>query len=339
MRGGVAGDLRRTVGETRLIALVTGASGCLGWALCERLLADPRITEVRGLVRRPDVDLPEGIQRFVGELADGESLKVAASGVDLVFHLAALVHAPEGSPKAFHEANVVGTGRLLDALDRDSPPRVIFLSTVAVYGEATAITGIAEMTEPAPATLYAASKLAAEGIVRTWSEREGGLCAILRVATVYGARDRGNMASMLRAIRDGKFLLLDGGRAKKTIVSARNVAAAAVAAAFAPSSVLEELGPMVVADSTPVTVKSLAAAMAESLGVRPRFLSLPTGLVRLGARLLGSRSPISPIQVKRLAASNVYRLGGLKRITGSEAKQTLPEGLAEAVVWLRKTDD
>lgn len=319
-------------------ALVTGANGCLGRALCERLLGDPRITEVRGLVRRADAELPDGVVRFVGDLADGESLKVAASGVDLVFHIAALVHAPDGSPEAFHEANVVGTGRLLDALDRNSPPRVVFFSTVAVYGEATPLTGIAESTEPSPTTLYAASKLAAEGIVRAWSQREGGFCAILRVATVYGARDRGNMASMLRAIRDGKFLLLDGGRAKKTLVSARNVAEAAVCVAFAPSRVLEDLGPMVVADPAPVTVKELSAAMADALGLRSRSLSLPAGLVRFGARLLGSHSPITPSQVKRLAESNVYRMGALTKIPGYEPKQPLSEGLAEAAEWLRKTD-
>ena len=152
--------------------------------------------------------------------------------------------------------------------------------------------------------------------MRAWSEREGGFCAILRVATVYGARDRGNMASMLMSLERGRFFLLDGGRARKTLVAARDAANAAVCVAFAPSRALEGLGPMVVADPLPVTVRELAGAMAGALGVPSRLWSLPSSVVGLGARILGARSPISPVQVKRLAASNVYRLGGLAKIPG-----------------------
>jgi nucleoside-diphosphate-sugar epimerase len=311
-------------------ALVTGASGCLGWALCEALLADPRISEVRGLVRRPDAALPEGVVRVLGELGDAESLKTAAEGVNLAFHLAALVHAPEQSPEAFHESNVVGTGRLLDALDLENPPRVVFFSTVAVYGEETPARGISEGATPAPATPYAKSKLSAEKLVLVWSRDTGGLSAILRVATVYGARDRGNIAKMLEAIAQKRFVLPGGGHNRKTLVAAQNVAAAAVATALSPSALLAELPPFVVADPKPVTLRELSDACIEALETTWRPPALPLFAAHLLARATGRGR-----QVKRLAASNVYVYEILRKIPGYLPRATLSEGLEQAAAERR----
>jgi nucleoside-diphosphate-sugar epimerase len=306
-------------------ALVTGASGCLGWALCERLIADSRVTEVRGLVRQADAELPDGVVRVVGDLADGTGLKAAAEGVDLMFHLAALVHAPDATPEAFHTINVTGTGRLLDALDTDRPPRVLFFSTVAVYGEETPPGGIPERAAPAPVTPYAKSKLSAEKLVRHWADDTGALAAILRVATVYGPRDRGNMGKMIQAIHTGKFVLPGGGTNKKTVVAARNVAEMAVVVAFLPSVQLAELSPLIVADPEPVTVRALATAM----GGQPK--SVPLWVARLGARYLGKTE-----QMKRLSANNVYVSDVRKKIPGYSAPVALSEGMAEAVAWWRE---
>jgi nucleoside-diphosphate-sugar epimerase len=308
-------------------ALVTGASGCLGWALCERLTADPRFSEVRGLVRRKEAELAEGVVRFVGDLSDLETLKRAVDGVDLVFHLAALVHAPDAPPEAFHESNVVGTGRLLDALDADCPPRFVFFSTVAVYGEDTPPEGLREDAPPRPATPYARSKLAAEKLTETWSRESGGLSAILRVATVYGPRDRGNMARMIAAIHGGRFVLPGGGKNKKTVVATRNAAEAAVAVALLPSVQMERLKPLVVADPEPVSVR----ALAEAMGARPG--SVPLWAARLGGRLLGRSE-----QVKRLTAHNVYVSGTLAKIPGYSPAVSLSDGMAEAVAWWREQD-
>ncbi len=312
-------------------ALVTGASGCLGGALCEALLQDSRISEVRGLVRRPDAELPEGVVRAVGDLSDSESLRKAVNGAAFVFHLAALVHSPESSAQDFHEVNVVGTGRLLDALDPDDPPRLIFFSTVAVYGEETPASGISERATPAPATPYAKSKLSAEKLVRAWSEGTGGLCAILRVATVYGERDRGNIAKMLDAIAQKRFVLPGGGRNRKTVVAAQNVAAAALSAAFSPSAILAELPPFVVADPQPVTLRELSDAMAEALEIPWRPVSVPMALARLLARAVGRQE-----QVKRLAANNVYTSEILREIPGYLPEAALSEGLRQAAAERRE---
>lgn len=306
-------------------ALVTGASGCLGWALCERLKSDTRINEVRGLVRRSDAELPDGVTRYVGDLSDSAALKSATDGVDIVFHLAAQVHSPDTAAEIFHEVNVTGTGRLLDALDPDRPPRVVFFSTVAVYGEDTPAKGISELAAPAPVTPYAKSKLAAEKLVRRWADDVGAVAAILRVATVYGPRDRGNMIRMIEAIHAGKFILPGGGENKKTVVAARNVAEAALAVAFLPSARLTELPPIVVADAKPVTVRELAQAM----GGNPK--SMPLSLSKVAARVLGKSE-----QMKRLAANNVYLSETIRKIPGYSDAVTLSEGMAEAVAWWRE---
>ena len=67
--------------------------------------------------------------------------------------------------------------------------------------------GFAEDAPPAPATPYAASKLAAEKLIDRWADDVGAIAVHLRLATVYGPRDRGNIAKLEAAIKAGRFFI------------------------------------------------------------------------------------------------------------------------------------
>ncbi|WP_395093233.1 NAD-dependent epimerase/dehydratase family protein [Armatimonas sp.] len=284
-----------------MIALVTGASGCVGYALCEALLADGGFTEIRGLVRRADSELPDTVVRFVNDLS-------CCADTDIIFHCAALVHQPSATKDEYHAANVGFTGEILDACNPERPPRFVFFSTVAVYGESTPRTGIVESAPPNPQTPYAASKLAAEKLIDRWADDVGAIAVHLRLATVYGARDRGNIAKLEAALKAGRFFIPGDGKNKKTLCAVENAAAAAVALSRAGS--MDVVGKrFVIADAAPYTLREIVTA----LGGKPLVLPLPLAL--LVARVL--KGPEGVAQVRKLAADNVYkasRLFGARRL-------------------------
>lgn len=318
-----------------MIAAVTGATGCVGYALCRYLLADERFSEVRTLVRSAAADLPPSCRAFAGTLGDAEVLRALCAGADVVFHAAAQVHTPLASTADFERVNICGTEALLAAATAGGVSRLVYFGTVAVYGESTPPGGIGEDAPPAPATAYARSKLRGEALVSEWAARTGNAAVLLRLATVYGARDRGNMARMIGALRRGRFVLPSGGANRKTVVGVDNAARIAVVAATHPG--VPSGVPVVVADPDGVvTLRDLAAAMADAAGV-PRgraTRSAPTALLLLAAdvleRLRPGAAPITRVQVERLAADNIYRAERFRSFAGDAPFVSLGEGLARA---------
>lgn len=132
-------------------ALVTGASGFLGWHVA-RVLAE-RGLRVRAMARRPETvrDVDADVVR--GDLREAASLERAVAGCGLVFHVAADYRLWVKNPDEMYEANVGGTRALLAAAERAGVERFVYTSTVGCIGlvegglgdETTAVT-LAEMT-------------------------------------------------------------------------------------------------------------------------------------------------------------------------------------------------
>src|SRR3990172_5481560 len=113
-------------------ALVTGGTGFLGGHLVERLVR--RGDKVRVLVR-PSSDLSLlrslGVELATGDITDAASVKIAASGVDVVFHAAALA-SDYGPAAKFRKMNVEGTQNVIDACCDERVPRLVHVSTQSV---------------------------------------------------------------------------------------------------------------------------------------------------------------------------------------------------------------
>ncbi|MDZ7826716.1 MAG: NAD-dependent epimerase/dehydratase family protein [Gammaproteobacteria bacterium] len=148
---------------------VTGATGFIGRALCRRLtdLAVP----VRALVRRAQAELPEGITRVRGSLADPAALAELVRDARVVIHCAGAVRGAKRA--AFDAVNVDGTAALIEAMSEQAPTaRLVLLSSLAAR-------------EPQLSD-YAASKRAAEALLT--SDLPFDHC-ILRPTAVYGPGD------------------------------------------------------------------------------------------------------------------------------------------------------
>jgi nucleoside-diphosphate-sugar epimerase len=328
-----------------MTVLVTGATGCIGHALAARLSQSRDFGPVRALVRpgSDTRDLPPGIEIVSGTLEDGpDALQAAVRGVEIIFHAAAKVHDPMGSAEGFRRINVEGTQNLLDACNREGvAPRLIFYSTVAVYGETTPPEGIPEDAPVKPTTPYAESKVTAEEIIREWGKTKGTNATIFRTATVYGPRDRGNMARMMAAIARGRFLLPGAGKNRKTCIATENVVRASIQVLRLPVESVAGQTFLLADPNGPYTLRELAAAMAEAAGIRRGVRSMPVaGLLALSGGLeavLGARSPLARKQVLRLAANNVYLPTKSGQIYEGIEAVPMSYGMVEAARWLKST--
>ena len=189
---------------TRVV--VTGAAGFIGSHLCERLLADGH--EVIGIDSftdyyerdRKEANLQVARQNPAFKLVEADlvtaGLSQALSGAAVVFHLAGQpgVRPSWGSQfDRYVQANIVATQRLLETLRESPVKRLIFASSSSIYGDAEMFP-TKETALPRPVSPYGMTKLAAEHLAFVYMRNFGIPVTSLRYFTVYGPRQRPDMA-------------------------------------------------------------------------------------------------------------------------------------------------
>lgn len=170
-------------------ALVTGAAGFIGSHLAGRLITDGH--EVVGLDDLSDgalanLDRAPGMRFVRADLRDGDAVRSAVSGCEVVFHQGAKRSVPRSinEPELFTEVNVRGTLNVLLAA-RDAEARVVSASSSSVYGDQERFP-LVESMPPSPRSPYAASKLAGEAFCQAFTVSMGVPTISLRYFNVYG---------------------------------------------------------------------------------------------------------------------------------------------------------
>jgi len=184
--------------------LVTGAAGFIGSHVCEALVG--RGDEVVGVdnfdpfyaraMKERNLDGLRRQPRFRFLEADVARDPLPLDGVTVVLHLAAKpgVRPSLENPASYSEANVTGTVRVLEAARRAAIGRVVFGSSSSVYGDATPAPFAEETAAVWPISPYAASKRAGELMAHAFAHLYGMHIACLRFFTVYGPRQRPDLA-------------------------------------------------------------------------------------------------------------------------------------------------
>jgi len=229
---------------------------------------------------------PEGTVDVVsGDVADRPAVRRAVEGAEWVFHLAAHLHVAPARPTlapVFERANVEGTQVVVEESARAGVRRLVFFSTVAVYGP-TGPEGADEDTPPRPDTLYAETKLRAEDFVQRSSNASTDLTTtVLRLAAVYGPRVKGNYQRLARALERGWFVPLGSGSNWRTLVHERDVAQAALLAAQSPLAAGRLYN---VSDARIHRLRDVLKAISLALGRRPPRVAVPLPIARVGARV------------------------------------------------------
>lgn len=270
-----------------MTVLVTGAGGLVGTHVLEALRT--RGERPRALVHDHSRALVAslGAEPIAGDVTDPATWRRASDGIQAIVHAAALVTKP-ASWEEYDRVNVGGTRLAVEAARRVGA-RLVHVSSVAIYGRtevyAAGPGGVTEdyPLQPLPAAdFYARSKRAAELLVREEVER-GGLSAIaIRPNVIYGERDVLFTKRLIVAMRRRVLPQIGLGKNHLSCVYVGNVAAAILAAV--DGSQREGFRAYhVTCDAPPLlTQREFFETFAHALGVRPRFVPVPLGLVRAG---------------------------------------------------------
>jgi len=195
--------------------LLTGSSGFLGRNIKDVIY--PLITELH-TVNRSNSTYNCNIS---------EEVDLSNESYQIIIHAAGKAHQTpknDAEAKVFYEVNVQGTINLLKALESSEPPKsFIFISTVGVYGlnQGNLINEDAPLLAKDP---YGHSKIEAEQLVQEWCKKHGVICTILRLPLVVGTNPPGNLGAMIKGIKKGFYFNIDGGKARKSMVLAEDIA-------------------------------------------------------------------------------------------------------------------
>ena len=280
---------------SHLTILVTGANGLVGRALCQALAASGH--QVLAAVRHPHEQPLAGLSEAGIRLVQAPDLESAdaswpLSGADVVVHTAARVHVMNpnaNDTQRFVAVNRDGTERLARQCAAHGVKRLVFLSTIKVNGERTD-PGVAftAADTPNPTDPYALSKQQAEAALWAVAEQTGLEVNVIRPPLVYGPGAKGNLGVLERAVRKGWPLpigALDFNR--RSLVSLANLVDLIACCVVHPGAANRVI---LASDGEDVSTLGLARFMADALGVPLKTLSVPVGVLRTLARLLGRQA-------------------------------------------------
>jgi UDP-glucuronate 4-epimerase len=314
---------------TRVV--VTGAAGFIGSHLVEALAG--RGDEVIGLDnfdpfyprQMKERNLREVGQRpgfcfYEQDMLEVEPVTRLLTANSVLVHLAgkAGVRPSITDPVGYARVNVTGTAAILEAARRAGVQRIVFGSSSSVYGDSTPAPFQEDALAVEPVSPYAATKRAGELLVHALASLHGFRVACLRFFTVYGPRQRPDLAihAFARRMVQGQRITLFGdGTQSRDYTYCDDIVAGVLAAvdwtATAPAGMdIFNLG-----GNHPVPLKTLVAALSAGLGIEPSV----------------EWAPMQPGDVQRTWAD----LTKSARVLGYAPRTGLEEGIARFVTWFR----
>ncbi len=260
--------------------LLTGASGFLGRAI----FSTPRTQDQISLGRK------------YSDIICDLSLQIPQiPSVNVVIHSAGKAHSvpkTEEEKQEFFNVNVKGTENLLKGLEKapSLPKAFIFISSIAVYGVENG-SNISEKHPLNASDPYGLSKIQAEKIVQNWCTENNVICGILRLPLLVGANPPGNLGAMIKGIRKGYYFNIAGGKARKSMVMAEDVAT------ILPK-LAETGGVYNLTDGYHPNFNELSKHVANQLG--KKYVSNMPKSIAMGLAKIGDSLPKFPLNSKKL---------------------------------------
>jgi len=314
---------------TRVV--VTGAAGFIGSHLVEALVG--RGDEVIG-IDNFDPFYPRSMKernlQEIGQqsrfcfheldMLEVDPLARLLTADSVVVHLAAKagVRPSIADPVGYARVNVTGTAAVMEAARRAGVQRVVFGSSSSVYGDSTPIQFRADALAVEPVSPYAATKRAGELLVHALALLHGFRVASLRFFTVYGPRQRPDLAihAFSRRMAEGRPLTLFGdGTQSRDYTYCDDIVAGVLAAIDWTATAQVGMDIFNLGGSRPVALKTLVTALSAALGIEPTV----------------EWAPMQPGDVQQTWAD----VGKSARVLGYAPHTGLEEGIARFVTWFR----
>jgi UDP-glucuronate 4-epimerase len=314
--------------------LVTGGAGFIGSHLIDRLLAEGgwRVTAVDDFndfydpaakranvaehLRRDDYRLVEADIRDAAVLA-----RVLAEGdFECVVHLAARagVRPSLSEPLLYNETNVTGTLHLLELARKHGVRQFVFGSSSSVYGINAKVPFSEEDPTAAPISPYAATKAAGELLCHTYAHLYGLRCVALRFFTVYGARQRPDLAirKFAKLISEGKPVPVFGdGTTRRDYTYVDDIVAGVRAAIDYEATTYEAIN---LGESRTVELRELIALLERELGREATI----------------DRQPMQPGDVPQTYAD----ISKARRLLGYDPQTQIEDGIRKFIEWFKETE-
>jgi len=307
---------------------VLGGSGFIGTRLATLL------TELHTPFRLGDLHRSESFpnQWTECDVRRQESLTGLVRGASAIVNLAA-AHRDDVRPLSlYQEINVDGATQVCRAARSAGVQRIVFTSSVAVYGFQPK--PVDEGGPFEPFNEYGRTKLEAESVYRAWANEDPSrTLVIVRPTVVFGEGNRGNVFNLLSQIAAGRFLMVGTGKNIKSMSYVGNIAAFLVhALTLGPGTHIFNY-----ADGPDMDTKTLVGFIRRCLNQKGRVPRIPLAVAFAGAHLLdmiarltGRTFPISAIRVRKFCESTQVRAGRILG-TGFSPPFSLSEGLARTI--------
>lgn len=270
----------------------------------------------------------------IGDVRNQEEMDRELAGTDVVVLLAAQ-HRDDVTPTSlYYDTNVGGMETTLRAMEKNGVKRLVFFSSVAVYG----------LNKPCPAedyspkepfNHYGKSKLQAEQVVEKWYETHPDWNVnIIRPTVIFGERNRGNVYNLLKQISSGKFLMVGNGENCKSMAYVGNIVAFVK---YMIDEVRSGYNVFNYIDKPDMTMNQLVPLVSQVLGKRIPSVHFPYWLGMLGgygfdvlAFLMRKKLAVSSVRVKKFCATTQFSADKVLS-TGFKAPFTLAEGISRTL--------
>lgn len=311
---------------------VIGGSGFVGSRLMGLLQAVPGI-ELLNIDKQQSELYPHLTQ--IADVLDVQRLTELLVDTDVVVLLAA-EHKDNITPASlYYRVNVEGMRNTLQAMESNGVSRLVFTSSVAVYGLNK--TNPTESHPVDPFNDYGRSKWQAECVLQEWYEtHQDWNINILRPTVIFGEGNRGNVYNLLRQITSGRFLMIGNGENRKSMSYVGNVVSFIT---FLIENKKEGYQVFNYIDKPDFTMNDLVYHVGDVLNKHIPATHFPYWLGMLGGygfdilgKLTGKKLPVSSVRVKKFCAVTQFDSVQVRK-TNFRPAFTLGEGLARTLQY------
>lgn len=307
-----------------------GASGFVGTRLLG-LLKESGGYELKNIDLQQSHFFPE--LTTIGDVRVQEQMDKGLAGSDVVVLLAAQ-HRDDVSPVSlYYDTNVGGMERTLAAMEKNGVKRIVFFSSVAVYGLNKKNPN--EEHPADPFNHYGKSKWQAEEVLQRWYESHSDWnINIIRPTVIFGERNRGNVYNLLKQIASGKFLMVGKGNNKKSMCYVGNIVAFVK---FMIDNKTSGYNVFNYIDKPDFNMNNLVEHVEKVLGKHIPSTHFPYWLGMLGgycfdmlAFVTRKKLTVSSVRVKKFCATTEFDSSKMLA-SGFKPPYTLGEGLARTL--------